>query len=485
VGNILGIDLGTSGCKLVILDEDGKLLATTSQEVHPTTNADGTVEQDPNDWYGAPIAGLRLLESRGADLGAISAVGVDGQMQGITLVNRDCDPVRDSILWNDTRSDREFEWLKSRDQERIEDTIGCPLSTGLTITKILWLQAHEPDSWRKTHKFMHAANFLIAKLTGEMTADQNNLGQSGLNDFVRNGWSEELLELVGVDPDKVPELRQCFDVIGQVTVRAAAETGLRAGTPVVAAGGDSAAESYSIALAGSDRMKIRLGTAGDMNVVVHFDSLDPRRLRGIRDVLPDYVLFGAYTRACASSVKWARSLFYSDLPLAESTYVRMDADASTVAPGSDGLLYFPYLNGEASPYFNSHISAKFLGIRAGMGRHHFARAVYEGVSFSLRDVIRSTREFDFARRFVVVGGGAKSSLWVTILADVLGHDTLVPRNCDAAFGAALIAGDGTGSFDGRAAAAANVDDHVRVAPDPGRHAIYDEGFERYLEFAGR
>lgn len=485
MGNILGIDLGTSACKVVLLDEAGRLLGTKSEEVHPITSADGRVEQDPNGWYTAAIAGLHRLAADGADLRAITAVGVTGMMQGISVVDRDCNPVRDSILWNDTRSDREATWLKEQDQVAVQTIIGCPVSTGLTITKILWLQAHEPETWRKTHTFLHAANFMIAKLTGEMTADQNNLGQSGLNDFVRNGWSQELLDLANVDRAKVPELRQCFDVVGRVTARAATETGLCAGTPVVAAGGDSAAESYSIALAGSDRMKIRLGTAGDMNVVVPFASLDPTRMWGIRDVMPDYVLFGAYTRACAASVKWARSVFYSELPRDETTYAHMDVDAATVAPGSDGLLYFPYLYGEATPYYDSHISAKFMGMRAGMDRSHFARAVYEGVSFSLRDTIRSTHVFDVAQRFVVVGGGARSRLWVSILADVLGHDTLVPRNCDAAFGAALIAGEGTETFDGRAAAIANVDDHELVAPDAARATIYTEGFERYLEFAGR
>jgi xylulokinase len=484
VGTILGIDLGTSGCKLAVLDEDGRFVASASHEVHPVAAADGTVEQDPGDWYEAVLACLRQLQADDVDLGAISAVGVTGQMQGITLVDAACRPIRRSILWNDIRGEEEIVEFQRRVGDRAEETMGVPLARSQTVAKILWLQAHEAEVWARTFKFMHAPNFVIARLTGAMTADTNNLALTGLNDFVRNDWSQELLDLAAVEPSKVPELRPCFEPAGTLTAQAASETGLRAGITGMPAGGDSAAESHSAALAGSDRMLIRLGTAGAMTRVVPFETLDPHRRRGMRDVLPDHVLLGAYTWACAASVRWARSVFYSELPKSEAAYVRMDADASTVSPGSDGLLYFPYLSGEVMPDSGSLAWAKFLGMRSGMERRHFVRAVYEGVSCSLRDVLRQHPQFAAAGEFVVVGGGAKSRLWLTILADVLGHDAIIPRNCDAAVGAALIAGHGAGWFDSSAVADASVRDCERLVPNAERRAMYDDVFERYVERAG-
>jgi xylulokinase len=485
VNNILGIDIGTSGCKLVILDEGGSLIATTSHELHPRLTAKGTVEISPNDWYMAVVTGLRELSLGGADLKEIVSVGVTGQMQGSTYVDSSCNPVRDSILWSDTRSGVEVNWMNQNFPTAIEEILGYGLATGLTAPQILWVKTHEPEHWKQTHKFLHAPNFIIAKLTGEMTADHNNIGLSGLNDFKANGWSHEILDFLGIDVEKVPELRSCFESIGVVSAQAASQTGLRQGTTVVSAGGDSAAENYSIALANSDRVKIRLGSAGDMNVVVPFTSLNQGRMRGIRDVLPDYVLLSAWTKACAVSVKWARSVFFSELPLDGSTYARMDLEAAACPAGSDGLIYFPYLSGEATPYFNNEISAKFLGMRPWMNRGHFARAVYEGVSYSLLDAFRSTREFDFASKFIVVGGGAKSAVWVSILSNVMGHDIVIPKNCDAAFGAALIAGESAGIFNGASIAQRNLEASTWVVPDAESHEIYQQGFTNYLKFAGR
>lgn len=483
---ILGIDIGTSGCKLVLLDEAGNLNKTIHKELFPITKSDGTVEQNPNDWYLAItdcLREMRLYDN--INLENIVAIGVTGQMQGISVVDENCEPIRNSILWNDIRNEVETAEIREKYQGVFEKIIGYSLSTGLTLSKILWLKRHEPENWEKTFKFLHSSNFIIAKLTGRMSADNNNIGQSGLNDIRTNSWSMELIKKFGVETDKVPELICCFEVVGTITEKAAQESGLRVGTKVIAAGGDSGAESFSISLADSDRMKVRLGTAGDMNVVLHESKLDQDSLHGLRDVMPGFLLIGAYTRACAFSIKWARSLFYSEMASDESTYIQMDDDASHIPLGSDGLIYYPYLYGEASPYFSSTITAKFHGMRGGMERSHFVRAVYEGVSFSIRDVIRSTPEFKFAKQYVLVGGGTKSKLWVSIIADVLGHDLLIPKNCDAAYGAALIAGDGAGIWNGRTLANQNVADHILIKHVPENHQIYNGQFEKYLEFAGK
>lgn len=484
---VLGIDIGTSGCKCVLLDMQGKPFKSKSREYFPVMLADGTVEQNPNEWYAAVIGCLQEFSTvDGVDLKEIVAVSVTGQMQGITLLGADGEPVRDSILWNDIRCEKETNLLNEQFQSIFERTIGFPATPALTVSKIHWLKNNEPENWHKTDKFTFASNFITYRLTGRITADENNITLSGLNDVKKNAWSDELIALCGVEPSKVPELTGCFDVIGHITKKAAAETGLSEGVPVVAGGGDAGAESYSIGIAGTSKMKIRLGSAADINMVVHIDKVRHMEVwPGIRDVMRDYVLIGRYTKACAASIKWVRDVFYSEQPAESATYVLMDKEARAVPLGAGGLLYHPYLSGENAPYFNSALRAKFTGINAGHRRGHFVRAAYEGVSFSIRDVIQSVREFQNAEEYIFVGGGTKSALWISILADVLGKGGIIPEYCDAAYGAALMAGHGVGIWDGRATAENNMKNSRRVYHDPENHEKYNEVFKRYMELAGK
>ena len=483
---VLGIDIGTSGCKLVLLDEKGNHLLTESQELFPTTKADGTVEQNPNDWYQTTISCLNKMKNEyKIDLHHICAIGVTGQMQGITLLDKNYEPVRNSMLWNDIRSEKETAALKEKHQVYMESITGYPISTGLSVTKIHWLKKHEPQSWEKTFKFIYASNFISFKLTGIVSTDENNICQSGLSDIRKNQWSEELLNICEIEKDKLPQVLGCFEIIGGVTKKAAQETGLKEGTLVIAGGGDAGAESYSISLADANRMKIRLGTAADMNVVYHTSKVTNDQWQGFRDVVKDYLLFSAIIKSCAFSIKWARSVFYSEQPAGPETYVLMDKEAATIPLGSEGLIYFPYLYGEAAPYYNPNLTAKFMGMKGGMNRGHFVRSVYEGVSFAIRDVIRSTQQFENIKEFVFIGGGTKSRLWLSILADVLGHDALLPKYCDAAYGAALMAGDGTKMWDGKTIAARNMQDCTLIKSIPENHQKYTEIFGKYLEYAGK
>jgi xylulokinase len=483
---VLGIDIGTSGCKLVLLDEKGSHLLTKSQELFPITKVDGTVEQNPKEWYLAMASCLKAMErDNHIDLHRICAIGVTGQMQGITLLDKDNEPVRNSILWNDIRCEKEMTVLKEKHQAYIEGITGYPITTGLSVSKIHWLKNHEPENWEKTSKFLFASNYISFKLTGVLNTDENNICQSGLSDIRKNTWSEELLELCEVGKDKLLPVFGCFDLVGGVTERSAAETGLKQGTPVIAGGGDAGAESYSISLADEERMKIRLGTAADLNVVYNVSKVINDEWHGFRDVVKDFVLFSAITKSCAFSVKWARSVFYSEQPAAPETYDLMDREADIIPLGSEGLIYYPYLYGEAAPYYNPGLTAKFIGMRGGITRGHFVRAVYEGVAFAIKDVIRCTTQFKDIKQFVFVGGGTKSRLWISILADVLGHDALLPRNCDAAYGAALMAGDGVKLWDGKKIASNNMLDCTTVKSIPQNFERYNGIFEKYLQYAGK
>jgi len=483
----LGIDIGTSGCKCVLLDEEGKPILSKSKEHFPISKADGTAEQNPNEWYEATISCLNeFRETDKIDLKKIVAIGVTGQMQGITLIGEDGGPVRNSILWNDTQSEPETEELNKKFGKFFEETIGFLATPALTVSKIMWLKKHEPDNWNKTYKFTFASNYISYKLTDQITADENNITLSGLNDVKKNGWSEKIISLCGVEKSKIPELTGCFDIIGTVTKKAASETGLREGVHVVAGGGDGGVESFSIGIAGTSKMKIRLGSAADIGLVVHIDKIKHLDIwPGIRDVMRGYLLIGRYTKACAASIKWVRDVFYSEQPAESSTYEMMDKEVATMPLGSEGLLYHPYLSGENAPYFDSSLRAKFNGINAGHRRKHFVRAAYEGVSFSIRDVINSVKEFQNAKEIIFVGGGTKSKLWMSILPDVLGKGGTIPQYCDAAYGAALMAGQGAGLWDARAKIESNLKNSTKVEFNEEKHKKYNEIFKKYTELAGK
>jgi xylulokinase len=484
---ILGIDIGTSGCKCVLLDQEGKPIITKSKEYFPITKADGTVEQNPNEWYEAAIFCLNQINKLDkVDLKKIVAVSVTGQMQGITLIGKDGNPVRNSILWNDIRSERETNELNKKFGEIMEKTIGFLVTPALTVSKIAWLKEHEPSNWNKTYQFTFAPNFITYKLTDRIIADENNISFSGLNDVKNNCWSDELIRRCEVEKSKIPELTGCFDMIGNVTERAALETGLQEGIPVVAGGGDGGSEKYSIGIEGMSKMIIRLGSAADIGMVVHVDQFKHQDIwPGIRGVMRDYLIISRYTTACAASIKWMRDVFFSELPADSNTYTVMDKEASTVPLGSEGLLYHPYLSGENAPYFNSSLRAKFNGINSGHRRKHFLRAAYEGVSFSIRDVINSVKEFENVQEVFFVGGGTKSKFWVAVLTDVLGKGATIPQYCDAAYGAALMAGQGAGIWDARSKIERNLKNSIKVGFNEENHQKYNEVFKKYMELAGK
>ncbi len=483
---VLGIDIGTSGCKCVLLDHAGKPFKSVGKEYQPIMLADGTVEQDPMDWYRSVIACIEEFRVDQVDVTKIAAVSLTGQMQGITMIGKEGEVVRKSILWNDIRCEKQTNELNAKFQDAFERYISFSCTPALTVSKIQWLKENEPQSWEKTDKFTLASSFIGYMLTGNITTDENNITLTGMNDIPNNTWAWELIDMCGVERSKVPELTGCFDVIGKISKKAAGETGLREGVAVVAGGGDAGAESYSIAIAGKSQLKIRLGSAADLNRVLHIDHVKNMEIwPGIRDVMRDYVLIGRYTKACAASIKWVRDVFYSEMPSEGSTYVAMDKDAARVPLGAEGMLYYPYLSGENAPYFNTALRAKFMGMNIGHRRGHFVRAAYEGVSFSIKDVVEKTEEFKTAEEFVFVGGGTKSTVWPSILADVLGRDAIIPEYCDAAYGAALMAGHGVGMWDGFKTAEHNMQNSKMVCYDKSNHEQYAEIFGKYMENAGK
>lgn len=483
---LLGIDIGSSGVKVCLLDEQGGFVGSASREYRPLAPRPGWSEQDPRDWYRAACQAIGELRQRsGIDLRRVAAVGAAGQMKGATFLGADGAPVRHSILWNDLRNLEEVAELRRRCGALLEKISCNPFNSTETVAKALWLQRHEPGNWAKTRKIVFPKDYLVYRLTGSLQTDVSEASAVCLFDCAaRAWWPEEVARELAFDREKLPDFFPSSRVVGRVSGAAAGETGLPAGTPVAAGGSDATIESLAVGLKAAHQCKIRLGTAGALVTVAEdLQGIEKGRYYVWCYLYPGLWMLDNNTRSCAQSTAWLRDLCHGGEPDSGRAYQRLGEEAAGVEVGSEGLFFHPYLQGEDSPYWDPRLKGSFFGLRASHGRAHLARAVYEGTAFALRDARSAFGGLaDRFREYLLVGGGTRNPVWVSIIVDVLGVEARVPRRSEAAFGAGMIAGIGAGVFP-------DLDEAVRrcvrfertVAADPGRHRRYSELFGRYRE----
>lgn len=482
---ILGVDIGTSSLKAVLLDEYCNVAAECGVEYSYAALADGGVEQNSNDWIDAFSQALEMLrEDHSLDLHDIEAVCPTGMYRSLLLTDERGVPLRDAIIWSDIRCAPQVDDAVSRHGQKIWEITRTRLTTACTLPRFLWLKEHEPEIWEKTRFFMFPSNYIAFYLTGEIAMDKNTASHSSLYDVVKHDWSGELTELFGLEAKKCPKLIESLQIHGHITPKAAQTTGLKVGVPVIAGCGDAAAEAYSVGMETSDICKIRLGSAGDICSVITRDELFRQKSDSIIEyVLPERYIDSNYILTCAQAVKWARGMFWRELVGAPGSYSIMDMEARAVAPGSEGLMFHPYLLGENSPYYNPDLRAMFHGFKLSHERRHVLRAVYEGIGYSFKNIMEKNGVFERCRSVIIVGGGTKSELWLSTLVDALGKESIVPRYCDAAYGAALMAAEASGL--GRASGMRETNRKLSrvISPKPENTAYYNEQFPKFLRIA--
>jgi xylulokinase len=483
---LLGIDIGSSGCKACVLDQEGNFVGSASREYRPLSPQQGWFEQDPRDWYAAACSTLgELRERQGIDLRQVAAAGATGQMKGVTFIGQDGQPVRNSILWNDLRNLQEVKALRGRHGKLLQRISYNPFNTTSTLAKALWLERHEPESWKQVRKIIFPKDYIAYRLTGRLQTDLSEASAICLFDPQTQDWRpDSVFRELSFERQKLPDFVPSSRVVGELSAAAAEETGLPAGIPVGAGGSDATIESLSIGLKASDQCKIRLGTAGALVTVIE----DLRQVDRGSYYLWCYFKPGQWmldnnTRSCAQSTTWFRDVFFAHEPVSAEAYRQIVEEAEGVQLGCEGLVFHPYLQGEDSPYWDPGLRASFFGLRANHSRAHFARAVFEGTAFALRDARAAFGKLgDRFREYLLVGGGVKNPLWTSIIADVLGIEAKIPRHSEASFGACMVAGIGAGAFH-------DLDDAVKrcvrfqgnVSADPQRHRRYSELFQRYRE----
>ena len=479
---LLGIDVGTSGLKAVLLDSAGALVDEAGIPYGTATPSPGWAEQDPNDWWEALRLALRTLWERGADSRTVAAIGLTGQMHSLVLTGRDGTSRCPSILWSDGRTSAECQAItRLVGEDRLTSLTGNRALAGFTAPKILWVRRHWPEALAgATHMFLpkDAVRF---RMSGVAATDMSDASGTLLFDTGRRSWSLELARELGVDSALLPPCFEGTDIVARVSAEAGAVLGLVPGTPIVAGGGDNAAAAVGLGAVDPGVLTISIGTSG---VVLAPLERYPGRPDGTVQVhchaLPDRWMAMAVTLSAGGSLRWLRDTL-APLDAGHAlTYERLTSLAESAPAGSDGLIFLPYLTGERAPILDPAARGAFFGLHAGHGIGHMVRAILEGVAFSQRQCLEQMRKAGATARVLRgAGGGLASPLWRQIVADVLGVDLqLADPGLGAASGAAVLAGLGVGLLDGRAA---GVDWSARplVHPHDADAEVLNRAFDRY------
>ncbi len=483
----LGIDVSTTATKALLIDGDGDVAAVASTPHTLQTPRPLWSEQDPAAWWRAAQQSIRqALDACDAAGGEVAAVGLTGQMHGLVLLDAHGEVLRPAMLWNDGRAGAECDWIRDRvGLDRLVACTGNDAFEGFTAPKLLWVRRHEPDVYGRVAQVLLPKDYVRYCLTGNYATDRAGAGGTLLLDLERRDWSDELLQVLDVPRAWLPPTHEGPEVTGAITAEAAAATGLLAGPPVVAGGGDQAAQAVGVGAVRPGVMGLTLGTSG----VVFAPTDQPLVAReGRAHAFPPAVpgrwhLMGVMLSA-AGSLRWYRDTFAPEV-----AYDSLLAEAADVPPGADGLSFLPYLSGERTPHANPHATGVFFGLTLRHERAHVTRAVLEGVAFGLRDNLRLLREAGVPapEEMRVSGGGARSSLWRQILADVLNVPLVSLQTTEgAAYGAALLAGVGAGRWpSAEAACEATVPTGAATEPEAETVAQYEEIYHSFRELYPR
>jgi xylulokinase len=446
---LLGIDVSTTGAKALLIDQNGQVITSATTPLTLFTPRPLWSEQDPRQWWTGITQSIRQALSEADVSGdAIAAVGLTGQMHGLVLLDEFGDVLRPAILWNDQRTGPQCDRIRSRiGVERLIQITGNDALTGFTAPKILWVQENEPEIYARACHILLPKDYIRFKLTGEYAMDRAGGSGTILFDLKDRTWSDEVLDALEIPAEWMPPTYEGSQVSGVISAEAASETGLAAGTPVVGGAGDQAAQAVGVGAIEPGIIALTLGTSGVVFAPTESPLIEPQgRLHAFCHALPQRWHFMGVMLSAAGSLQWHR-----DTVAPELSFDELVDEALDIPPGSEGLLFLPYLTGERTPYPDPFARGAWVGLTIRHRRAHMTRAVLEGVAFGLKDSFTLIQEAGLGNidQVRISGGGAKSQLWKQILADILAVELVTVNTTEgAAFGAALLAGVGAGIFQG-------------------------------------
>ncbi len=473
----IGIDLGTSAAKLLLVDESGEIRKTVTKEYPIFFPQPGWAEQNPVDWWSACLIGLEELTD-GIDTTLVEGIGCGGQMHGLVILDDEDEVIRDAILWNDGRTGDEVEYLNNIiGKDHLSAMTANIAFAGFTAPKLLWLKKHEPENFARIKKIMLPKDYINYKLTGVHSCDYSDASGMLLLDVEHKCWSKEMLDICGVSEKQMPSLFESYEVIGAVRPEIAGALGLRGDVKVVAGAGDNAAAAVGTGVVGEGGCNISLGTSGTIFISSEKFGVDPNNaLHAFAHADGGWHLMGCMLSA-ASCNKW-----FCEQVLKTNDYTAEQADITKEALGRNHVFFLPYLMGERSPINDVDARSCFIGMTMDTSRADLMQAVLEGVAFAIRDSFEIAKSLGLVLdHSMLCGGGAKSLLWRTILANVLNIRLDIPQTEEGpGYGAAMLAMVGCGAYTSVNECDAKLI-HVKeaVLPDPEIASRYEE---RYRQF---
>lgn len=471
----IGVDLGTSAVKLLLMDGDGKIHKIVSKEYPLYFPKSGWSEQKPEDWFQQSAAGIRELTA-GCDKSDIAGISFGGQMHGLVMLDADDNVIRPAILWNDGRTGEETEYLnKTIGKEKLSEYTANIAFAGFTAPKILWVQKHEPENFVKIAKIMLPKDYLAYQLSGVFCTDMSDASGMLLLDVKNRCWSQKMLEICGIRESQLPKLYESYETVGAIKPEIARELGLPEGIKVIAGAGDNAAAAVGTGTVGDGMCNISLGTSGTIFISsAKFGVDENNALHSFAHADGSYHLMGCMLSAASCNKWWNEEILKTKDYAAEQ--------AGIFRLGENHVFYLPYLMGERSPHNNPDARAMFLGMSMDTTREDMTQAVLEGVAFGLRDSFEVAKSLGIRiERTKICGGGAKSMLWKKMIANIMGIKVDVIESEEGpALGGAMLAAAGCGEYpDVKTIAEKIVKVVDTIEPEPELTAKYEERYQQF------
>jgi xylulokinase len=446
----LGIDLGTSSVKIILMDDGGKVVSSVSKEYPVYYPEPGWAEQNPEDWWNATKDGIKeIIAKSGVKSDDIKGVGLSGQMHGLVLLDRDNNVITPAILWCDQRTQEECDYITVKiGKEGLLKYTGNKALTGFTAPKILWVRKHLPDVYERIAHILLPKDYIRFKLTGEYATEVSDASGTLLFDVSNRRWSKEMIDIFEIPEKALPKCYESTDVTGHVTKEASDLTGLEEGTIVVGGGGDQASGAVGTGTVKSGIVSVALGTSGVIFASQDKYAADEElRLHSFCHANGKWHVMGVMLSAASCLKWWVDNV--NNYSSEAMTFDGLLEEAEKAHPGSDGLVFLPYLMGERTPYSDPYAKGSFVGLSITHNRGHMTRSILEGVAFGLRDSLELIKDLNIPVNEVrVSGGGAKSKLWRQILADIFNvRIDMINATEGPSYGAAIMASVGYGLFE--------------------------------------
>ncbi len=471
----IGVDLGTSAVKLLLMDEDGSIMNIVSKEYPLEFPHPGWSQQNPVDWYEQSMAGIKELTAD-IDRSKVAGIGCGGQMHGLVTLDKDDQVIRPAILWNDGRTGKETDYLNNEiGKDKLSEYTANIAFAGFTAPKILWMQKNEPELFAKIEKIMLPKDYLAYRLSGSFCTDLSDASGMLLLDVKNRCWSKEMMEICGVKESQLPKLYESWEVVGSLKPEIAAELGLSTDVKVVAGAGDNAAAAVGTGTVGDGACNISLGTSGTIFIASKEFGVDENNaLHSFDHADGSYHLMGCMLSAASCNKWWVEEI------LKATDFAKEQEDI--IKLGENRVFFLPYLMGERSPHNNPDARGVFFGMSMDTSRADMTQAVLEGVTFGLRDSLEVARSLGInIERTKICGGGAKSPLWKKMVANIMNLKVDVLENEQGpAMGGAMLAAVGCGAYPDVETIAKKIVKVVEtVEPDPELTAKYEERYQKF------